>query len=206
MELDECMNILGIDTLSNMDCQQLKAIYRKKVKLLHPDNFSNGSEKKFIDLQEAYERIKKLLTYFPDLFRDTRRIYLSVPNILEIYRGGSVVVNNGKDKVTKADLFRDNIFVYCTVVVVYEGMEYTTEAIFRHSIADEYPLSIAIPADKISDNPVKIKYYNREIETKLLRTRTEITLNLDGYIKLKLLIRLDIIDEDNKQGVRTNEQ
>jgi len=65
MEINRCFEILELDR--NASLEEAKQAYRDQVKFFHPDRFANDprqrekAEKKLKEVNEAYERVKKLL-------------------------------------------------------------------------------------------------------------------------------------------------
>ncbi len=83
MTLKQALQIFGLDDLSGISREELKAIYKKLAKTKHPD-LQGGNSEEFIELQTAFEVLSKYLQYIPNTGKNLAD--LTKEQILEIYQ------------------------------------------------------------------------------------------------------------------------
>ena len=194
MNISHAIKIFGIKGLNKINEDDIKKKYRRLMQINHPD--VGGSEEKAKEVNEAHDILKKALKNIkiyerPDE-KDLRRYIIPLSELVEIYLGKELKFDNGEDGENILDRKRlrtANVILVIEISVEHRGETYNFDTFTVPNLRDEYTIDCKIFDTNIyEDSEVKIKAYDKEIETSMNGPRLDIALSFRGMARLTVRV------------------
>lgn len=194
MNLTRAMELMGIKSLNTIDKSNLSNIYRRMIKLYHPDiNNTDGSIAS--DINTAYDILLKAIENF-EVYKDTYTIgikdifgVIQLDQLIDIFNNKSIdiISNNKKVTLNKFNIKTYRIAVCLECCIKYNGKVKYFSDITPVTLRDDYSMDCYLEADD-SVNNIIVEAYSKNIELKLGTHIVHLRLNYTNGVSLTLNI------------------
>ena len=198
MEIIEALRIFGIDSLDEINKDNIKKIYRAKMKLNHPD--IGGSDKVARELNEAKDvldlAIESIEMVSNGNNNGVKTVIITFGDLLKIYNGETIKVlsNDNLVDIDKRTINRYNVIVDIRIEVQYNGVSWEYQKFELKSIRDEFSITCRYRVSNIGDSVnTTIRAYEKNININLTEAYMNMNLTYNGIVKLKVMFERQLI-------------
>lgn len=193
MNVQKALRVLGL-SIEEVTIDNVKAVYRKRMKKVHPD--VGGSEKEAKLVNKAYEVLLKAAGEVGEIIKEKGRsegtYVITIKDLMDIFSGKELNLRNPRgDKVT---VNKDNInFIYLIVVLSVEvevgEQRVCVDTMNVRDVKDTYSVFIDVEDVEVSSNTdIKIYIANEEVETKAFNRMVLLPIKLPYNIRVNMRI------------------
>lgn len=196
MSISTAMRLLDVDSPKKLNYSYIRRIYKRKMKIHHPDlkksdeEFSESHKlgEAFLILKSEIENIKneKEAEHLFNMNRDiTNSVIVDLSDIINVYKGKEVFDSNG-NRITKEKLKNENTIINVELAVEFSGQQYTQKYEVKKEFSDRYTLYYNVICDIGEELSVKI--LDKEINISIQYNRVILQYNFDYIVNITLII------------------